>query len=125
MKGTHIVADFIWNTKVDKINYVVLAYRVFDIMKKAIERSGMKNVHEKLVVLDGDTPEGFTSVILLDESHITSHCYSNEGLLAIDIFTCGSCDTAKVMDFVQNELLSIFQTLKCVYRDKYKRFRCN
>ena len=123
MKGTHIVADFIWDVDIENINYVLLAYKVFDIMKKAIQRSGMKNVHEKLVVLDGDTPEGFTSVILLDESHITSHCYSSEGLLAIDIFTCGNCDTIKIMDFVQIELLSIFQTLKCVYRDKYKRFR--
>ena len=28
--------------------------------------------------------------MLIDESHVTAHCYSEQGWLAIDVFTCGS-----------------------------------
>lgn len=39
---------------------------------------------------DGDgTPPGCTVAILLNESHITLHTYSKEGLAALNIFTCG------------------------------------
>ena len=40
-------------------------------------------------VRDAETPPGFTAVCLLDESHVSAHCYSAIGLLAIDVFTCG------------------------------------
>ena len=42
-------------------------------------------------VLGGDdaSPPGFTSCVLIDESHVTSHCYSDRGWLAVDVFTCG------------------------------------
>lgn len=32
---------------------------------------------------------GYALGIILDESHTTCHCYLNEKLLAIDVFTCG------------------------------------
>ena len=54
-------------------------------------RSVLRCVHSHIEVFaaGGPTPPGFASVCLLDESHVSSHCYSDDGLLAIDIFTCG------------------------------------
>eukprot|EP01035_Chromulina_nebulosa_P016819 gene16819-22303_t len=47
-------------------------------------------VHKHAVVFDGSTsPPGFTSVFLIDESHVSAHSYSRLGLLALDVFTCG------------------------------------
>ena len=53
--------------------------------------SSAREVHHKAVVLGDDnlSPPGFTACVLIDESHVTAHCYSERGLLAIDIFTCG------------------------------------
>jgi S-adenosylmethionine/arginine decarboxylase-like enzyme len=50
-------------------------------------------VHSRAVILgdDGLSPPGFTAVCLVDESHVTAHCYSDRGWLAIDVFTCGQC----------------------------------
>ena len=38
------------------------------------------------------SPPGFAAVVLIDESHVTAHCYSERGILAIDVFTCGKHD---------------------------------
>jgi S-adenosylmethionine decarboxylase len=61
------------------------------VIKQALKTNGIRCVHSHAeVFLDGGvSPPGFTSVCLLDESHVSSHCYSADGLLAIDIFTCG------------------------------------
>ena len=60
-------------------------------IQHALKANGVRCVHSHSEVFEegGPTPPGFTSVCLLDESHVSSHCYSADGLLAIDIFTCG------------------------------------
>ena len=52
---------------------------IFDLMTKSLELSTCRQVHKKLVLLglEGESPPGFTSVVLIDESHITAHCYSD------------------------------------------------
>ena len=117
-KGNHVFLDF---TNFHGNEYD-LGKKVFDIMINAIENTNMKIVHKHLEILNGDTPAGFTSVILLDESHATSHCYSEDGLLAIDLFTCGSTDTVKVMENIKEELFKEFPNLKCTYFQNHKRF---
>merc|ERR1719359_1581031 len=63
--------------------------------------NGANPVHKHLVQLptpQSNSPPGFTSVVLLDESHVTAHCYADMGLLAIDVFTCGSTKCEEIMD---------------------------
>ena len=60
----------------------------------------------KLPVTDGLSPPGFTSVCLLDESHLTAHYYEDKGLLAIDAFTCGSIDKAADIIYRLKNILS-------------------
>ena len=43
---------------------------------------------------------GFAAVVLLDESHITAHCYYEKGWLAIDAFTCGDGNPDLIADFI-------------------------
>lgn len=52
---------------------------------------GVRVVHRHVETFDGsESPPGFASVALLDESHMSAHCYSDQGKLAFDVFTCGS-----------------------------------
>ena len=72
--GTHILADYtgIYGNEEDIGNFI------FDLMIRTIDRTSMKIVHKHLSILQDDTPPGFTSVLLLDSSHFSSHCYSDK-----------------------------------------------
>ncbi|KAG7362016.1 PQ loop repeat domain containing protein [Nitzschia inconspicua] len=51
---------------------------------------GVRVVHDHAEIFDGTTP-GFVAVALLDESHMSAHCYSGQGKLTFDVFTtCGA-----------------------------------
>lgn len=55
----------------------------------------------------GATPSGISVVIVLNESHVAAHSYANGGVMAIDIFTCGTHAQAKatqLADSVKNWL---------------------
>jgi S-adenosylmethionine decarboxylase len=43
-----------------------------------------------------DSPPGFTCFVLLDESHLSAHSYADEGMIALDIFTCGDTDPREI-----------------------------
>lgn len=59
------------------------------------------------------SPNGFTLVLLLDESHISTHTYTDTGLLALDIFTCAGNPehhintTQNISDFLVNNYNAI------------------
>ena len=48
-----------------------------------------------------NSPPGFTAAVLLDESHCTAHAYADQGLLAIDIFTCGTTSPWEILKHLQ------------------------
>ncbi len=122
--GRHIFADFIWNPKKDVIQTTDLGNKVFDVMEKSLSQTTMTIVHKKLCLLgeDGKSPPGFTSIILIDESHISSHCYSDKGWLALDVFTCSTTDPIPIMKYIIDELEKEFPTLKCTFMKKNPRF---
>jgi S-adenosylmethionine decarboxylase len=117
-KGIHIFADYkgLYGDENEIGSFV------FELMISSIKRTNMKIVHKKLVILNGDTPSGFTSVLLLDESHYTSHCYSDIGLLALDIFTCGNTDTTEIMNYFNQKLLEKYPMIESTYLQNHKRF---
>lgn len=122
--GNHVFGDFIWDVKNDDISHEQLAETIFNIMEEAILQTSMTIVHKKLCIL-GQTdksPPGFTSCILIDESHCTSHCYSDRGWLAIDVFTCSSTDPGPIMDFIKDQIMESCPSLKCTFKRNYKRF---
>jgi len=79
---------------------------VIKAMREAVAESNVREVHSHMVVLgdDGQSPPGFTAVCLIDESHVTAHCYSDRGWLAIDVFTCGSHPPEIIADKLHKKL---------------------
>lgn len=118
-KGNHVFSDFTGFYGDENI----LGQFVFNLMIQAIEeKTDMKIIHRNLSILNGDTPPGFTSVLLLDASHITSHSYTNDGLLCLDLFTCGKTDSLSVMNYIKDELIKEYPEIKCTYLQNHKRF---
>jgi S-adenosylmethionine decarboxylase len=120
--GKHVLCDFIFN--IDDINDDEDSFGLYVMysMEMAVNQTRMRIVHRCLKML-GDTDEsepGFTSVLLLDESHFTSHCYSKRGMLACDIFTCGDTDPQIVMDYFIRFLQKEYPSITCTYN----KFNC-
>jgi S-adenosylmethionine/arginine decarboxylase-like enzyme len=87
MSSCHIFIDFLEIYG----NEYELGEFIFGLMVSTIlNKTCMKIVHQHLCILNENTPPGFTSVLLLDSSHFTSHCYSKRGSLSCDLFTCNT-----------------------------------
>lgn len=111
--GKHIFID-IENCFIENENLNNMANKIFELMKRAInENSKMKIVHSHIKIFDDETtPNGWTSVLLLDASHMTSHCYSDQGIMAFDLFTCGDNNPSKMIEkFIEN-ITTIFSKIK-------------
>lgn len=122
-KGRHVLCDFIFNPQ-ELEDDESLAKNVMFLMESAIGQTNMRVVHSCMKIL-GDTPKsesGFTSVLLLDESHITSHCYSQRGLLAFDVFTCGESDPQFVMNYIIKRMSILYPSFTCIYNGFHHRF---
>ena len=93
------------------------------IMKQAVGNSGAREVHAHVDVFDGSvSPPGFASVVLLDESHVSAHCYSDRGLLAIDAFTCGGTDPNSIIVQIKEALLERCPSIELMQEKSTERF---
>ena len=94
---------------------------LLDVMSGAIKEHGMNQVHRQCVQLPltpGASPPGFTSVCLIDESHVTAHSYSDIGWLAIDVFSCGKkADPRKAARTIRQQIEEYSPTATCVKVD--------
>lgn len=124
-KGTLIYFDFT-NFKSNQ-ELEITANTIFKIMHDSITNlTKMKIVHKHLEILKQPiTENGFTSVLLLDESHFTAHAYTDDdkALLAMDIFTCGQTDTSIVADYVIKEIKNYIPDIKINNFVINKRFK--
>lgn len=127
---THVVHKITALTSESQENIEVspdrmVAETIFQIIFEALIENDINVVFKKLVVFEdcsrdletrikASSPPGFTSVILLDESHATAHCYSEMGLLAIDCFTCGGNPqvTKNVAAKIHQSITSIFPEIE-------------
>ena len=82
--GTHVLVDYTnFFPNVENIGNWMLS-----LMERVIDESTANRVHSYVAHFDGESsPLGFAAVVLLDESHLTAHCYSDRGWLSIDCFT--------------------------------------
>jgi S-adenosylmethionine decarboxylase len=119
--GNHVFLDII-----GFVDYDVQAVAQWfeQLMNKAIAQTHMKNMFSKMIVLDeGTENEGFTSVILLNESHLTAHAYTRRGLLAIDLFTCGDTNPSAVVAYLRNEIVRFYPEVRITNFSNNKRFK--
>ena len=97
---------------------------MLELMQYAVKTANVREVHAHVEEFDGtQSPPGFAAVVLLDESHVSAHCYYGKGLLAIDAFTCGDGDPNLIIDTIQNKLSSEMKSIQQVSRNEIKRFK--
>ncbi len=114
--GAHIMLDCTGAVGVDG------AWMV-DLMERSADSSGARRVHSHVENFDGTiSPPGFAAVVLLDESHISAHCYSDRGWLAIDAFTCGNTDPARIIEMIEAELEKNYPDMIINRRKRSERF---
>jgi S-adenosylmethionine/arginine decarboxylase-like enzyme len=121
-KGRHVFIDVIG---FNPPNTEDAADFIFTLMKMAIRKnSKMEIMADTMVVLkEPKTEDGFTSVLLLDESHFTSHAYTKRGLLALDIFTCGGTDPDKIATWFMTKLQQKYPSVQIANYEINSRFR--
>ncbi|MBN2291032.1 MAG: adenosylmethionine decarboxylase [Pirellulales bacterium] len=78
--------------------------QMLDVMARAATKAGSNVISQVRYHFGHNSPPGFTTVVLLDESHVSAHCYADTGQLALDIFTCGTTDPREVLDFIREEI---------------------
>lgn len=70
----------------------------------AAEEAGANVISQVRYRFGADSPPGFTAAVVLDESHCTAHAYADQGLIAIDVFTCGDTDPADVLSLLRRRV---------------------
>lgn len=78
--------------------------RFLDVLARAAQRAGATVISQVRYQFGSDSPPGFTAVVLLDESHCSVHTYADLGLVALDVFTCGSTEPRDVLRYIQEEV---------------------
>ena len=114
-KGRHVTLDY--------TGFSGEGQWMLSVLQEAIERSNVREVHAHVSEFDGtESPLGFAAVVLIDESHVSAHCYAEEGILAVDCFTCGGVDPNRIANDIHNQLVAINPELNLVQRTDFERF---
>ena len=92
-------------------------------MIAAANAANVRIVHSYVEEFDGVvSPTGFAAMVLLDESHISAHCYYDKGWLAVDAFTCGGADPKRIADDLHGALRMAMSDLVLIRREEVERF---
>lgn len=117
--GAHVFLDYTGYTRQQEDDGAWM----LALMEQAVEECQIRNVHSHVEQFDGAvSPPGFAAVILLDESHVSAHCYSEKGWLALDCFTCGNSDPNQLADIIHQRLMECMPTLSLKRRHHQERF---
>ncbi len=93
--GMHLIAEF-WSGRIIE--------EPKEIKRILIGAAKSSNNTPLEVTIHKFSPQGITGVILLAESHIALHSWSELNYLAIDIFTCGSkAMPQKALEYLKQE----------------------
>ena len=77
---------------------------LLETMAQAAQECGATVVSQIRYQFGQNSPPGCTAIVMLDESHCSVHTYADLGLMAFDVFTCGSTDPQDVWLHVQRRL---------------------
>ena len=118
-RGGHVVLDYTgYSPPVNDDGEWML-----QVLRDCVHRAGIKEVHAHVAQFDGsESPPGFAAVVLIDESHVSAHCYSESGLLAIDIFTCGGSDPGLLANEIHSIVVDALPGLALSGREHLDRF---
>ena len=117
--GGHVVLDYTGYSSPMEDDGVWM----LQVLRRCVQRAGVKEVHSHVEQFDGtDSPPGYAAVVLIDESHVSAHCYSVRGLLAIDIFTCGGSNPSALADDIHREVSEAVPGIELTGRKMLDRF---
>lgn len=120
--GKHVYIDYI-GYQYDGSNN---GEKILEIMMQSASAGNTRPVFSHVEEFDGqNSPPGFAAVVLLDESHITAHCYYEKGWLAFDAFTCGDGNPDLIADFITKNLKINMPDLQQMRRELVDRFLHN
>lgn len=120
--GKHVYIDYI-GYQYDGSNN---GEKILEIMMQSASAGNTRPVFSHVEEFDGQSsPPGFAAVVLLDESHITAHCYYEKGWLAFDAFTCGDGNPDLIADFITKNLKINMPDLQQMRRELVDRFLHN
>ena len=120
--GKHVYIDYI-GYQYDGSNN---GEKILEIMMQSASAGNTRPVFSHVEEFDGQSsPPGFAAVVLLDESHITAHCYYEKGWLAFDAFTCGDGNPDLIADFITKNLKKNMPDLQQMRRELVDRFLHN
>ena len=118
-RGAHVFLDYAEFFPHDGFD----GNQMLQIMQEAVSNSGAREVHAHVENFDGSvSPPGFAAVVLIDESHVSAHCYLDRGLLAIDTFTCGSTDPQTIVTQIKDALVKQCPGLVLMQEESVDRF---
>lgn len=115
-KGYHITIDY-FGFKCGNNNFKEIGKNISDIIFNGLKEYNINIVHNHIEFFDGsNSPPGFTSIFLIDESHISAHCYSDASLLALDVFTCSPYPeiTKSIANFINKKIIIKFPNIKYI-----------
>lgn len=114
MIGTHFILDlFDVENKIFSNNLSKSNYHLFDNYVKASLIENKMTILNDQVHHFGNLEGAFTSLYLLSESHLSIHTWPENNFIAVDIFTCGDCETKNIVD----DIVSYFKPGKHVIKN--------
>ena len=90
--------------------------RLLEAMASAATACGATVISQIRYRFGSDSPPGCTAIVMLDESHCSVHTYADQGLIAMDVFTCGNTNPRDVWALLQKELSIEEAVVREVYR---------
>lgn len=121
-RGQHVCLDYLGWQWPDEEGVDGAAW-MLEVLRKGVRLAGAREVHAHVETFDGNvSPEGFAAVVLIDESHVSAHCYADSGQLAIDAFTCGNCDADVIADHIHTALTETMPDIRLLRRRTLDRF---
>lgn len=91
MTRRHVVAD-LWVRDAGVLRY---QEPLRSVLRQAITGAGATILGERFHQF---RPVGFSGCYLLAESHVSVHSFVEEGLLSLDVFTCGDVDVMAIIE---------------------------
>jgi S-adenosylmethionine decarboxylase proenzyme len=113
--GQHILVDMIGIEK----EFLDSEERLSDAMVRTVHESGLTMLSYHCHKLD---PAGISCVGVLLESHISFHTWPEEGVITLDLFTCGSNPLLPVVSVIER-LFGIGENVKTKWSHELRGFR--
>jgi S-adenosylmethionine decarboxylase len=96
--GKHIVADLYNVNELKLMEINKSTYDTFNLfIKNTLKESNINLLSQTVHHFDGYSG-AFTALYLLAESHLSIHTWPEHKYIALDVFTCGNCDTQLIVD---------------------------